>query len=291
VSPDPYLITDKTIREPPTTFIERLKFLGPGFILSASIVGSGELIATTTLGATAGFAAFWIIVLSCLCKVAVQLEFGKHTILSGETAVHAFNQLPGPRIRQTSWTVWLVLVILLSKIIQVGGILGGTAMILHLLYPGFAVPTWIWIVAIVTSSLIFKGYYRPIEKISLFMIGMFTALTIASLYFLRYTPYSFSLFDMIRDQDFNLSGKIMWVAIGAFGITGVASDEIIAYTYWCIEKGYAAYTGPANGSPEWKRRANGWIRVMYLDASVAMVLYTSVLSLSSNPIADVTMAV
>ena len=55
---DNYLITEKTIKEPPSSFVQKLKFLGPGFILSASIVGSGELIATTTLGARAGFVAF-----------------------------------------------------------------------------------------------------------------------------------------------------------------------------------------------------------------------------------------
>jgi manganese transport protein len=55
---DNYLISDLRIKEPPTSFGEKLKFLGPGFILSASIVGSGELIATTTLGAKAGFTAF-----------------------------------------------------------------------------------------------------------------------------------------------------------------------------------------------------------------------------------------
>src|SRR5687767_8060008 len=95
---DKYTISDQTIRQPPASFFQRLRFLGPGFILSASIVGSGELIATTTLGARAGFIAFWVILISCLVKVAVQLEFGKHTILTGETAMQIFNKLPGPRI-------------------------------------------------------------------------------------------------------------------------------------------------------------------------------------------------
>ena len=97
---DNYIITEKTIKEPPTSFWRRLQFLGPGFILSASIVGSGELIATTTLGAKAGFIAFWIIIASCLVKVAVQLEFGKHAILHGETAMQAFNKLPGFSIKK-----------------------------------------------------------------------------------------------------------------------------------------------------------------------------------------------
>ncbi len=50
------------IKEPPNTLLGTLSHLGPSMILSASIVGSGELIMTTTLGAQAGFAALWVII-------------------------------------------------------------------------------------------------------------------------------------------------------------------------------------------------------------------------------------
>src|SRR5688572_6000602 len=105
---DTYVITETTIKEPPVAFLKKLKSLGPGFILSASIVGSGELIATTTLGARAGFIAFWIIIVSCLVKVAVQLEFGKRAILTGETAMQLFNKLPGKKIGKGKWSLWLI---------------------------------------------------------------------------------------------------------------------------------------------------------------------------------------
>jgi len=113
-----YVISDTTVKEPPSTFRGRLKFLGPGFILSASIVGSGELIATTTLGARAGFVAFWIIIVSCLVKVAVQLEFGKHAILTGETPMQAFNKLPGWKLGKASWSVWALFFLITLKIVQ-----------------------------------------------------------------------------------------------------------------------------------------------------------------------------
>ena len=49
---DPYILTPDAIQEPPATFRGRLKFLGPGMITSAAVVGSGELLTATTLGAT-----------------------------------------------------------------------------------------------------------------------------------------------------------------------------------------------------------------------------------------------
>ena len=276
MSTDPYIITEKTVKEPPTTFGQQLKFLGPGFILSASIVGSGELIATTILGAKAGFAALWIIIISCLAKVAVQLEFGRHAIITGETAMQAFNKLPGPRLGKGRWTVWLIFFMTTLKIVQVGGILGGTVIILNMLYGGFSISTWSILTAIVVAALIYNGHYNLVEKASLIMIGMFTILTLTSLFSLRFTPFAFSLSDVLQGFRFNLSGEIVGIAIGAFGITGVASDEIIAYNYWCIEKGYASYTGPRTDTEQWRRRAQGWIGIMYLDAMVAMTIYTIV---------------
>ena len=104
----------------------------------------------------------------------------------------------------------------------------------------------------------------------------FTILTLTAVAFLPFTKYAISWEEMASGFTFELSAGIVGVAIGAFGITGVASDEIIAYNYWCIEKGYAAYAGPKDNSPAWRRRATGWINVMYLDAGVAMVIYTAV---------------
>jgi manganese transport protein len=273
---DHYQISEISIKEPPTLLWEKLKLLGPGFILSASIVGSGELIATTTLGASAGYSAFWVIIVSCLVKVAVQLEFGKHTILSGETAMQAFNKLPGPMIGKGRWSVWLIFSLIVLKVVQLGGMIGSTAIVLNMLYSAIPVSIWVFVIAFTVSVFIFNGYYTVIEKLSLFMIAMFTVLTLTAVFVLSFTPYSISWNDIGSGLTFSLSGSIIGVAIGAFGITGVASDEIIAYNYWCIEKGYAAYAGPRKNDDAWRKRAKGWINVMYLDAIVAMIIYTLV---------------
>jgi manganese transport protein len=273
---DPYVITAKTVKAPPTSFIKMFGFLGPGFILSASIVGSGELIATTILGAKAGFTAMWIIIISCLAKVAVQLEFGKHAITTGETCMQSFNKLPGFSIGHGRWPVWTMLFLVTLKIVQVGGILGGTVVVLNMLYSGLSIPAWSIVIALAISLLVFNGNYGAVEKISLGMIALFTILTLTSLIAFQSTPYALSFSNLVDGLSFKLSGEVVGIAIGAFGITGVASDEIIAYNYWCLEKGYASYTGPKEDTDAWRTRARGWIRVMYLDASVAMIIYTTV---------------
>lgn len=272
----PYEISAGTIRQPPVTFAEKLKFLGPGFILSASIVGSGELIATTTLGASAGFTAFWVILISCFVKVAVQLEFARHTIITGETAMQILNKLPGPKIGNAKWSLWLFFFLLLMKFVQLGGMIGSTAIVLNMLFESVSIFGWVVVSAVVVSLLIYNGYYVVIERLSLLMVAGFTIMTIAAVFALNYTEYNISLEELASGLTFELSGTVIAVAIGAFGLTGVASDEIIAYNYWCIEKGYAAYSGPRQDNDAWRSRARGWIKIMYLDALVAMVIYTAV---------------
>jgi Mn2+/Fe2+ NRAMP family transporter len=271
-----YRITNQSIKPPPTTLTQKLKFLGPGFILSASIVGSGELVATTTLGAKAGFIAFWVILVSCLVKVTVQLEFGKFTIVSGQTAMQAFNRLPGPLFGKARWSVWLIFGLIVLKIVQLGGMIGSAAIVLNMLFVVVPVSGWVFITALMVALLIYKGYYVVVEKFSLLMTLLFTILTLTAVGFLSLTPYAIGWLDIVSGLTFRLPPEVVAVAIGAFGITGVASDEIIAYNYWCLEKGYAAYTGPREDTPEWRERAHGWIRIMYLDAVVAMIIYTLV---------------
>jgi manganese transport protein len=60
---DPYALRPEEVAAPPVGLWRSLLRLGPGVVLAASIVGSGELIATTTLGAQVGYAALWIILL------------------------------------------------------------------------------------------------------------------------------------------------------------------------------------------------------------------------------------
>jgi Mn2+/Fe2+ NRAMP family transporter len=273
---NPYVLTEATVEEPPKRFFKKLRFLGPGFILSASIVGSGELIMTTQLGAEAGFVTLWVVLVSCLVKVAVQLEFGKHAINTGETSLAAFNRLPGLRIGRANWSIWLWLVLMVFKFFQVGGIVGGVAIILNMVFPALSITLWALVSATVVALLVFRGKYGLIEKLSMVMIGLFTALTLISLGMLQKTDFALTWESVSSGLEFRLPHAVVITALAAFGITGVGGDEIMMYNYWLLEKGYAAKTGPRDGSEAWVRRAKGWIGIMYVDALLAMVAYTIV---------------
>jgi len=122
--------------EPPTHPLRIIRCIGPGLIVAGSIVGSGELIATTKTGAEAGFSLLWLILLGCVVKVFAQVEFGRYAIISGKTTLRALDEVPGPRVKgRGNWLVWYWLVMWLASISQLGGIVGGVGQALAISAP------------------------------------------------------------------------------------------------------------------------------------------------------------
>ena len=120
--------------EPPRTLFAVGRRLGPGLIVAGSIVGSGELIATTKVGAESGFVLLWLILIGCVIKVFTQVEFGRGAVVRGVTALQALSELPGPRFR-AGWAVWLWVAMTLLTLAQQGGIIGGVGQALAMTQP------------------------------------------------------------------------------------------------------------------------------------------------------------
>jgi Mn2+/Fe2+ NRAMP family transporter len=265
--PDP-----SPVRDAPTSLGGILKQLGPGLIISASIVGSGELIVTTKTGAENGFTLLWFILFACLIKVFVQIELGRHVITRGVTMLQAMDSLPGPRLK-VSWLVWVWLAMFVATFFQLAGIVGGIAAVFELGGSTWSRETWALLVTGSCAALLAVGRYGFVEKFSTLMVGLFTLFTVAAVVALYRTPYAVTPADLAAGMSFRLPDD-MTVVFAAFGVVGVGASELIYYPYWCLEKGYARFTGPDDGTPEWRRRARGWLRVLKWDAWVSMVIYT-----------------
>jgi Mn2+/Fe2+ NRAMP family transporter len=270
---DPYELRPEDVEEPPRSLRRALSRLGPGMVLAAAIVGSGELIATTTLGAEVGYAALWIVLLSCIVKPVVQAEMGRYTVAAGETGLEALDHVPGPRFG-VSWLLWAWALIVLVSLVQVGGMFGGVAQVLNLLLP--AVPVWLFVLLLLglTQLLLLGGGYARIERFALVKVGFFTVLTVLAAAVLTRSPEQFSWSRVASGLRPALPGSGLVTAVAVFGITGVGGTELFMYPYWCVEKGYARFVGRRDGSEAWLRRARGWIRLMHVDIVLSMVVYT-----------------
>lgn len=272
---NPYELTAAGIADPPVGTWHILRRIGPGLVLSASVVGSGELIATTTLGAQVGYLLLWLVVVSCVVKSAVQLVLGRHAILTGETTLVAFARLPGPRPRM-HWFSWLTIAVSTTTAFALGAMYIGVAQVIYALAPAIGVTGWVLLLLALTLLLVIGGGYGRIEKIALVKVSLFVMLTLLAVLLLFNIPEYFALGRVAEGLTFRLPDAGLTVAIAVFGITGVSAGELVTYPYWCIEKGYARFAGPRDESPAWRRRAEGWLRVMYVDVLVSTGLCTMV---------------
>jgi manganese transport protein len=272
-SQDPYVLSQDAIEAPPASLSAALRRVGPGMVLASSIVGSGELIATTTLGAQVGYAALWIILVSCAIKPVVQGELGRYTIATGHTGLDGFNRLPGPRLG-VGWLVWVWGLTVMLTLLQVGGMYGGVAQVLNLLIPAVPVNLWVLVCLVVTIGVLLGGGYERIERLSLIKVGVFTLLTVCAAAVLIRRPDAMTASDLATGLSFQLPAAGLATAVAVFGITGVGATELVMYPYWCVEKGYARFVGPQEKTTAWVTRARGWIRVMHLDITCSLVIYT-----------------
>ncbi|MEO2048478.1 MAG: Nramp family divalent metal transporter [Pirellulales bacterium] len=353
------------VKLPPQTIPGILRQLGPGLIIAGSIVGSGELIATTAVGAEAGFLLLWLILIGCAVKVFTQVEFGRYTILSGQTTMAGLNGVPGPRLL-VNWLLWFWLVMFVVSLAQLGGVVGGVGQAMALNNPltragvtsnayedckiqlkvvegllnhaaqgraskkgdpeegttgnptvhedqrarlmelhgkqdqllkqlssmelefqnqsedpsgkppnSYDSQLWALLIVLLTIGMLVLGRYRLIQTVSTAMVAMFTLITIGNLIHLQSLPeWRVSKEELLAGFSFQLPPSGISTALAAFGIIGVGATELIQYPYWCMEKGYAKWTGTRDDSIQWQLRAAGWLRVLRWDAWCSMLVYT-----------------
>jgi Mn2+/Fe2+ NRAMP family transporter len=292
---DPYALPEGAIAEPPKSLWAALRKIGPGIILAGSIVGSGELILTTRLGAQHGFVFLWLILFSCVIKVFVQIELGRYAISSGKPTLGALNDLPGPRFG-AHWLVWWWFFMMCTTLFQSGGMCGGVGQAMNLAFPGVSpwlaelaegpLPglaanlrarpenPWAVLVALAAILLLLSGGYKRIERFTTALIVLVTFITVGCVVALPQTGYPIDMSEVAAGFTTLIPAAGVAVAFGVFGITGVGASELYAYPYWCLEKGYARFAGRRSDDADWVRRAQGWIRVLHLDAWASMIVFT-----------------
>jgi len=141
---------------------------------------------------------------------------------------------------------------------------------------------WAAAVTLITVILLVGGRYAMIQHVSMFFVAAFTMVTVFNLFALQsHAGWAVHWSDLKDGLSFRLPPAVegltrspLATALATFGIIGVGANELITYPYWCLEKGYARFTGPQEQTPQWVDRAQGWMRVMRWDAVTSMLIFT-----------------
>jgi len=262
-----------------------LAAIGPGIVVSGSVIGSGELINTPVQAAKFGFVLLWVVLLSCVIKYFLQIEIARHCLVHNRTTVQALNICPGPRFRGTSWTALIYMLGYFATMLTVIGIIGALGGLMHGIYPlanSVARSTQIWgsLMGAAAILVLWQGWYRHLEMLVMLLVGCFSISVFVGVFLIQGTPFRISAEELLSGLKFSLhvdryQDQVGYAVISLLGALGVAANELFMYPYWILEKGYARELGDS-ASPGWTDRARHWIRTIWLDAGISTLLATVV---------------
>jgi Mn2+/Fe2+ NRAMP family transporter len=275
------------IREAPSRIFEVLRSIGPGIVVTGSVIGAGELINTPQRASTFGFAILWAVILSCVIKYWLQVELGRYCVATNLTTIQALNTLPGPRWRNTHIIPLLYMFGFILSMATLAGILTATAGLLRSvcldLFPNVTVLAgmrfWIVIITSATALLLYRGTYESLERFITLLVAGFSLSVILCLVLIQLSPQRIALADLGSGLTFRVPPGGEYYIISLMGALGTGANELFMYPYWILESGYAKFVGPKESpvaTESWYGRARGWLRVMKVDVAVATAIATIV---------------
>ncbi|HJL95448.1 MAG: hypothetical protein CMD53_05055 [Gammaproteobacteria bacterium] len=256
----------------PRSLLDRLKYIGPSVIVTGSVVGSGSIVMTPLLGAAAGFVLLWWLLLSMWSKPIIQAEISRYIVVTRKTFLEAFSDMPGFKTtiqgKTTSWLVWFMFIGVIPSVAGMGGLAGAVAEAGNSMIPLISVEIWVVACCLTTWLILYWGSYQNLESILLVMVLFFSFITIAIAFSMQSTEYEVNFEQISQGLTFSFPTEFLPLALAVFGFTGISYGEIMAYTYWCLEKGYAQDT--RNDIQETK----AWIKTMQTDVWVTVLFIT-----------------
>ncbi len=281
------------IKKPPKG-IAIIALIGPGLVWCSEMIGSGEVILTTRVGAILGTEVMWAIIIGIFLKFVIGLGGAHYTVCTGEGMIDMFDRIPGPR----HWVVWTVLVVqLISAAIAIGSIATAAGIFVHHLLP-LSGQLAGWVVALFALFVAWTGGFNVLRMIMSFCV----LIIILGVLYVAGTVIP-DLSEFLRGFMFNIPDVPAWAVTNAqisenpwreilplmgWAAGGFASQ--VWYSYWIMGAGYGVnkegvFGKPANleslksMSPAEAQKIKGWCRVVDVDATTAMII-TIVVTLS-----------
>ena len=266
-------LSNEGIHQPPKTWRQSLRWLGPGLTwMAAGAGGAGELLFPPRVGSLYGYAFLWAVVAAVALKWFINHEIGRLTTCTGLTLLDGFNKIPGPR----SWAVWLIVVPqLFVGVGAIAGLAGSAATALILVFPGDN-RLWMSVILLTTMVFLLWGQYKKLEQVASFLAialalaAIVTAITV----FPNINTLAAGLVPQLP-ADTNYQEIVPWLSFVLAGAAGMTW-----YSYWIAEKGYGAAEqvdradetiDPHNLDTQNRKRLRGWLREMTLDLSLGVI--------------------
>ena len=273
------------IKKPPAG-LAVFMLVGPSMIWAAEYIGSGEVIIATRTGAILGTTVLWAVVLGVFLKFWIGMSGARYTVCTGEGMVDMFGRMPGPK----NWAVWIVLVIqFVAGTFSIGALASSAAIFLNSMFPVGRTLCG-WIVALFAVAVAWSGIFDVLKIV----MSVFVLIIVLGVLYVAGHVFP-TLTELLGGLSFKVPEIAPWAVsieggdnpwkeilpLLGWGAGGFASQ--VWYTYWVLGAGYGAAAGRGYGKPAdlsslqqmsrtTAEKIKGWCRVMYVDASLAVVI-------------------
>jgi len=268
-----------------------LALVGPAFVWCAEYIGSGEVILSTRNGAVFGASVAWAILMGIFLKYWIGMSGARYTVCTGEGMIDMFDRVPGP----SHWVVWVVLVAQLTgAVISIGSLASAAGVFVNALIP---ISPYFggWAVTIFALSVVWSGVFEHLKLVMTLCVGLIVVgvIYVAITVFPGFEALVRGFFPRmptvpawaIETGHFTSNPWREVLPLLGWAAGGFASQ--VWYTYWVLGAGYGAAAGRSQGQPAdlaklatldrgAAERIKGWCRVVYTDATIAMVIGTLV---------------
>lgn len=273
------------IKSPPHG-LSLLLLVGPSLIWCSEFIGSGEVILATRTGAILGTGVIWAVIAGIFLKYWIGMCGARYTVCTGESMIDMFARMPGPK----NWAVWIVLIgqfaaagIAIGSLATAAGVFLGNLVGISTRLGGWTVTVFAFIVA-------WTGRFSWLKFImsALVMIILVGVFAISVRVFPGLKVFLEGLIPSVPAIPDWAAGKLPdanpWrevLPLIGWGAGGFASQ--VWYSYWVMGAKYGAAVNSGYGTAasvnELKNldisgalKLRGWIKLIYVDATVALVI-------------------
>ncbi|MFC4000024.1 Nramp family divalent metal transporter [Nocardiopsis sediminis] len=222
------------------------KLIGPGLVVAATGIGSGDLVATLVAGNLFGYTLLWATIVGAVIKISLAEATGRWHLATGRTIFDGWSSLG-------RWThVYFAPYIVIWGFVYGAAAMSASALPLAALFP--ALPLWAWAMICGVSGLIFVWFnqYAVFEKVMTVFVGvMFLTVVGLAIYVV---PNVGEALLGLRPIVPNAQDSLMTTLALIGGVGGTIT--MAAYGYWVNAKGWRDAT---------------WIRMMRWDNRVAYI--------------------
>ena len=288
--PEPPRSTQTEAISKPPTGLAILLLVGPSLVWCAEYIGSGEVILATRTGAVLGTTVIWAVIAGIFLKYWIGMSGARYTVCTGEGMIDMFDRIPGP----SHWAVWIVLLAqIATAAISIGSLASAAGIFVGTLLP---VTPYVggWLVTIFAVLVVWSGGFEVLKVVMSFFVVI---IVLGVLYVAVHVFPGVSVFlqGLIPSTpqvpgwavDLGVSKNPWSEILPLLGWSAGGFASQVWYTYWVMGAGYGATRGVGYGRPADPavlrrltrldaERLKGWCRVVYADATLAMVIGTVV---------------